>query len=102
MSICPNTQLTIDEEDVLRLGLKFAPSPKTTPYMDFVAGIEEAPFHAKLPQEYAEEIKGKVCSLFRKTPRPNKNLSPAQLKAIKSIKERILLSSKQTREMQLS
>ena len=35
--------------------------------------------------------KGEVCSLFRKTPRPSKNLSPAQLKAIKSIKENIVV-----------
>ena len=65
-------------EDVLRLGLKFALTLKTTQYIDFVAGIEEALFHAKLPQKHAEEIKVKVYRLFRKTPRPNKNLSPHQ------------------------
>ena len=83
-----NTQLTKDGEDVLRLGPEFAPTLKTNPYMDFVAGIEEALFHAKLPQEHAEEIKGKVCSLFRKAPRPNKNFSRAQLKATKLKKEK--------------
>ena len=61
-----NTQLTKDEEDVLRLGLKFAPTPKTTPYMDIAAGIEEALFHAKLPQEYAEEIKRRSLQLVQK------------------------------------
>ena len=43
----------------------------------------------KCTQEHAEEIKGKVCSLLKRTPRPNKNLSPIQTtKAIKSLKER--------------
>ena len=42
----------------------------------------------KCTQEHAEEIKGKVCSLLKRTPRPNKNLSPIQTKAIKSLKKR--------------
>ena len=81
-------KLIEEEEDVLRLGLNFVPTPRKVSYMDRIAGIEMALHRAKLPQDTAEEIRAKVCSLFRNTPKPKQNLSTSQFKAIKSLKKR--------------
>ena len=79
---------TDDEEDILRLGLNFVPTPKKVPIMDHIAGVEAALQRAKLPPDTSEEIKAKVCCLFRSTPKPNSNLSTSQHKAIKSLRKR--------------
>ena len=81
-------KLTEEEEDVLRLGLNFVPTPRKVPYFDYIAGIETALHRAKLPQDTAEEVKAKVCCLFQNTPKPKPNLSTPQLKAINSLKKR--------------
>ena len=83
-----NTVLSEEEEDVLRLGLNFVPTPKAVPHIDHIAGVEAALQRAKLPLETSEEVRAKVCSLLKTTPKPEKNLSVPQLKAIRSLRKR--------------
>lgn len=40
-------KLTEEEEDVLRLGLNFVPTPKKVPYFDYIVGIDTALRKAK-------------------------------------------------------
>ena len=52
-----NTILDKDEEEVLKLGPKFAPAPKRIPYTDIAAGVEAATHKARLPSEVAFLVK---------------------------------------------
>ena len=79
--------LSNDEEEVLRLGLNFAPAPKNLPYTDFIAGVETAAKRAKLKQDEAEEMKSRVCSVLRNSQQPE-DLSRPQRMALKSLARR--------------
>ena len=68
--------------------LNFVPTPKKVPIMDHIAGVEAALQRTKLPQDTSEEIRAKVCCLFRNTPKPKPNLSTSQAEAIKSLRKR--------------
>lgn len=58
-----NNPLTQDEEDVLKLGLSFAPAPKKASHIDFVAAVQTATKRSKLPLDDAEELKSRVCGV---------------------------------------
>ena len=70
---------------MLRLVLNFVPTPKAVPYLDHIAGVEAALTKAKLPRETSQEIKTKVSSLFRNTPKPDSNVTTTQQKAISQL-----------------
>ena len=69
-----SARLNEDEEEVLRVGPKFAPSPKKIPYTDIIAGVEAATHKAKLPKEVSEEITSQVWAALQCTPKQKKNL----------------------------
>ena len=81
-----NTQLTQEEEDLLKLGLNFAPSPEGSPHVHFVAGVDAATHKAKLPRELSEEITAWVCMALQQAPEPQRNLSLSQQKALGTLK----------------
>ena len=83
-----NTILDKDEEEVLKLGPKFAPAPKRIPYTDIAAGVEAATHKARLPSEAAEELTARVCAAVQKAPQPERNLTAQQLKAVGSLKKK--------------
>ena len=82
-----STKLSEEEEDILRLSPKFAPSPGKIPYMDIAAGVEAAMHYAKLPKDACEEITSRVCATLRQTPKLKRNLSNSQQRALKSLKK---------------
>ena len=45
------TVMKADEEDVLRLGLNFIPTPRKVPYTYHVTGVEAALGRARFPPE---------------------------------------------------
>ena len=77
-----------NEEEVLKLGPKFAPAPKRIPYTDIAAGVEAATHKAKLPSEVAEEITSRVCAAVQKAPQSERNLTAQQFRAIGSLKKK--------------
>ena len=85
-----NTTLDLDEdeEEILKLGPKFAPAPERIPYTDITAGVEAATHKAKLPSEVAEEITSRVCAAVQKAPQPERNPTAKQLRAIELLKKR--------------
>lgn len=83
-----NTILDKDEEEVLKLGPKFAPAPKRIPYTDIAAGVEAATHKARLPSEVAEELTTRVCAAVQKAPQPERNLTAQQLRAVGSLKKK--------------
>ena len=74
-----------DEEEVLKLGSKFASAPKRIP---IAAGVEVATHKAKLPSEVAEEFTARVCAAVQKAPQPERNLTAQQLRAVGLLKKR--------------
>ena len=85
---CKPTILDKNEEEVLKLGPKFAPVPKRIPYTDIAAGVEAAAHKAKLPSEVAEELTARVCAAVQKAPQPERNLTAQQLRAVGSLKKK--------------
>ena len=76
-------------EEVLKLGLNFAPTPRKPPIIDFVTGVEVAAEKAKLTREHADEMKNHVCDILKKkNRRPTDNLTTPQRKALTSLKKR--------------
>ena len=62
-----STKLLPDEEEVLKLGLNFAPTPRTVPVVDLLAGVEVATHNAKLQAEEAEELRARICCVVKNT-----------------------------------
>ena len=51
------------QEDVLKLGLNFAPAPTKLPVVDTIAAVEEGA--RQLSEEDAEDLRGRVCGILR-------------------------------------
>ena len=77
--------LTPAQDEVLRLGLNFAPAPTKLPLVDTVAAVEEGA--RKLRQEDADDLRGRVCGILRRAKLPKDNLTRNQRKALKELKE---------------
>ena len=69
--------LSPEEEEVLKLGLNFAPTPKRVPTIDILAGIESSVRRAKLPNEASEELRARVCSFLKNSAVKDNNLKPS-------------------------
>ena len=81
-------KLTTEEEDFLKLGLNFAPTPRNIPYIEFVAGIESAMYKAKISKDMSKELTSRICLAINKSQKPECNMLTSQCKALKSLKER--------------
>ena len=66
-------KLTSAEEEVLRLGLNFAPAPTKLPLLDTVAAVEEGA--TRLQDEDANDLQGRICNIIRRAKLPADNLS---------------------------
>ena len=65
--------LTPAQEDVLKLGLNFAPAPSKLPLTDTMAAVESGA--RKLTPEDADDLRGRVCGILRSAKVPRSNLT---------------------------
>ena len=77
--------LSKDEEEVLRLGLNFAPAPTKLPLIEMVAALEEGA--NKLRGEDANDLRGRLCGILRRAKLPRDNLTKDQRLALKKLRE---------------
>ena len=75
--------LSKPQEDVLRLGLNFAPAPTKLPLVGTIAAVEEG---ARQLGEDAEDLRGRVCGILRHAKPPKDNLTKEQRKALKELR----------------
>ena len=76
--------LSKPQEDLLRLGLNFAPAPTKLPVVDTIAAVEEGA--RQLSEEDAEDLQGRVCGILRHAKPPKDNLTKEQRKALKELR----------------
>ncbi len=65
--------LTECQEDVIELGLNFAPVPTKLPLIDTVTAVEAVTKF--LNEDKANDLRGRVCGILRKSKQPQDNLS---------------------------
>ena len=75
--------LSKPQEDVLRLGLNFAPAPTKLSLLDTIAAVEEGA--RQLNEEGAEDLRGRVCGILRHAKPPKDNLTKEQRKTLKEL-----------------
>ena len=81
-----NKPLSSDERSILEKGPKFAPTPRKIPTKDIVAEVEAA--IVRLPDDTKDAIRTSTASiLHRARPPLHNNISKAERKALKSLKE---------------
>ena len=76
--------LSKSQEDILKLGLNFAPAPTKLPVVDTIAAVEEKA--RQLSEEDAEDLRGRVCGILRHAKPPKDNLTKEQRKALKELR----------------
>ena len=76
--------LTPAQEDVLKLGLNFAPAPSKLPLTDTMAAVESGA--RKLTPEDADDLRGRVCGILRRAKVPRSNLTKEQRTALKELR----------------
>ena len=84
--------LTPAQEDVLKLGLNFAPAPSKLPLTDTMAEVESGA--RRLALEDADDLWGRVCGILRQTKMPRSNLTKDRrtvLKELKGLKDEVIL-----------
>ena len=84
--------LTPAQEDVLKLGLNFAPAPSKLPFTDTMAAVESGA--RKLTPEDADDLRGRVCGILRRAKVPRSNLTKEQrtaLKELRGLKDEVIL-----------
>ena len=80
-----NATLTKQQQEVLELGLNFAPTPNKIPIKDIAAAVEEAT--PKLSADDASDLRLRVCGVLRKANPPEDNLTGRQRRALKELRE---------------
>ena len=86
--------LTPAQEEVLKLGLNFAPAPSKLPLTDTMAAVESGV--RRLSPEDADDLRGRVCGILRRAKVPRSNLTREQrtaLKELKGLKDEVILSA---------
>ena len=84
--------LTSGQEEVLKLGLNFAPVPTKFPLQDTITGVEDAA--RKLPKDDATDLRTRVCGILRSSKLPKDNITKEHrtaLKEMKAWKEEVIL-----------
>ena len=76
--------LTPAQEDVLNLGLNFAPAPSKLPLTDTTATVGSGA--RKLTPEDADDLWGYVCGILRCVKVPRNNLTKDQRTALKELR----------------
>ena len=73
------------EEEVLGLGLNFAPAPTKLPLVDIAAGLEEGA--RQLGSDEASDLRGRLCGILRRAKLPRDNLSREQREALRCLRK---------------
>ncbi len=76
--------LTPNQQEVLRMGLNFAPVPTKFPLQDTIASVEEAA--RQLPKDDADDLRGRVCGILRSARLPKDNMKKEHRKALKELR----------------
>ena len=76
--------LTPAQEDVLKLGLNFAPAPSKLPLTDTMATVESGA--RKLTPEDADDLRGRVCEILRHAKVQRSNLTKEQRTVLKELR----------------
>ena len=87
-----NRTLTPAQEQVLKLGLNFAPAPSKLPLTDTMAAVESGV--RRLSLEDADDLRGRVCGILRRAKVPRNNLTREQrttLNELKGLKDEVIL-----------
>ena len=77
--------LTQAQEKLLAHGPNYAVVPKSPPTTEYIAAIEQA--CSKLQPGEAEELRGEVKSIIKKSCNPHRNITRDEWKALKELKE---------------
>ena len=78
-------QLTQAQKKLLAHGPNYAVVPKSPPTTEYIAAIEQA--CSKLQPSEAEELRGEVKSIIKKSHNPHPNITREEWKALKELKE---------------
>ena len=76
--------LTPGQEEVLKMGLNFAPVPTKFPLQDTITGIEEAA--RRLLQDDANDLRMKVCTILKSSKLLKDNITKEHRGALREIK----------------
>ncbi len=71
-------------KDVLKLGLNFAPAPTKLTLIDTVTAVEAVTNF--LSEDKANDLRGRVCGILRKSKLTQDNLSKQQRKVLSELK----------------
>ena len=71
-------------QELLKLGLNFAPVPTSLPLQDTIVGIEEAA--KRLPKDDATDLRTRVCGILRSSKLPKDNITKEQRLAVKEMR----------------
>ena len=70
-------EIISEQEEVLSLGLKFTPAPTKLHLLDMAAAIEVVA--KRMDEDEANDLRGRVCGIMRRSKLPRDNLSADQL-----------------------
>ena len=85
-----NNKLNKAQNDVLKQGLNFAPTPSTIPVDDFIIATEKACW--KVPEEERDTVRAKIVGAIKTAKMPKSNLTKDQSQAVKDLsKEKSIL-----------
>ena len=76
--------LTSSQEEVLKLGLNFAPVPTKYPLQDTITGVEEAA--RQLPKDDATDLRSQVCGILRSSKLPRDNITREHRSALREMR----------------
>ena len=76
--------LTSSQEELLKLGLNFAPVPTKYLLQDTIAGVEEAA--RQLPKDDATDLRSQVCGILRSSKLPKDNIMREHRSALKEMR----------------
>ena len=77
--------LSLKEEEVLRKGMKYAPTPKVIPKKEVVAKVETV-LRDKVEPEKAERARAAVSSVLKTVKKPKMNVSKEEWKAVSTLR----------------
>ena len=75
--------LTSAQEEVLKVGLNFAPVPTKVPLQDTIVEVEEAA--RQLPKDDAIDLLTQMCGFFRSSKLPKDSITKEQRLAVKEV-----------------
>lgn len=78
-------QLSSDQRKMLELGMKFAPTPRQVPKMEYVIQVEDE-LHSQVVEKEGEAVLAALASVLKKTKVPKGNARRAEWEALVGLK----------------